>query len=187
VQDRKAVEAILAESRRMRSTLESLSRISRPHSDQLAAISVAELLADLGELHRQDFLQRSIEFRLSIAPNLPRALSTPQQLRQAIRHCLQFAMEAVEGPNTGKDHPKVIRLEATSEGGVVQIMIAHSGPGFADPERAFDSFVAAPNGSEAAGLNLSLCATILRDNDGRASAINFDPDGAAILLELKAA
>ncbi len=186
-QDRKAVEAILAESRRMRSTLESLSRISQPHSDQLAAFSVVELLADLGELHRQDFLQRSIEFRLSIAPNLPRALCSPQQLRQAIRHGLQFAMDAVEGSNTREDATKVIRLEASSEGGVVQIMIAHSGPGFADPERAFDPFMAPPSGSEPAGLNLSLCATILRDNDGRASAINFEPHGAAIILELKAA
>jgi hypothetical protein len=34
---------------------------------------------------------------------------------------------------------------------------------------------------------LSLCATILRDNNGHASAINLEPHGAAILLELQAA
>jgi hypothetical protein len=32
-----------------------------------------------------------------------------------------------------------------------------------------------------------LCATILRDNDGLASAVNLNPQGAAILLELQAA
>ena len=186
-QDRRAVEAILEESRRMRTTLDSLTRISRPQSDQLTAVSVAELLNDLGELHRQDFLLRSIEFRLSVAPSLPRALCSGQQLRQAVRHCLQFAMEAMEGPEADPDYPKIIRLEAASEGGVVQIMVAHSGPGFLDPERAFDPFVPPPSGSESAGINLSLCATILRDNDGRASAVNFEPRGAAIILELKAA
>jgi K+-sensing histidine kinase KdpD len=37
------------------------------------------------------------------------------------------------------------------------------------------------------GLGLSLCATILRDNNGRASAVNLEPHGAAIILEVKAA
>jgi K+-sensing histidine kinase KdpD len=40
---------------------------------------------------------------------------------------------------------------------------------------------------ETAGLGLSLCASILRDHNGRASAVNLEPRGAAILLELKAA
>lgn len=186
-QDRKAVEAILAEARQMRGTLESLARISRPQSDQLAAVSVTELLSDLGELHRPEFLERSIEFRLSLAPDLPRALCSAQQLRQAVRHCMQFAMDAVASPSSAPEESRIIRLEAASEGGLVQILIAHSGPGFVSPERAFDPFMPPQNSRESAALGLSLCATILRDNDGRASAINLEPCGAAIVLELKAA
>ena len=186
-QDRKGVESILVEARHMRSTLESLARISRPQSDQLAAVSIAELLTDLGELHRPEFLERSIQFRMSVAPNLPRALCSPQQLRQAVRHCMQFAMDAVASPGAALDESRVIRLEAASEDGRVQILIAHSGQGFMSPEHAFDPFMPPQNGSESAGLGLSLCATILRDNEGRASAMNLDPHGAAIILELKAA
>jgi signal transduction histidine kinase len=188
-QERKGVESILTEARRMRSTLESLSRISWAHSDQFAAVSVDELLADMEQLHRSEFLQRSIEFRLSIAPGLPRALCNAQQLRQAVLHCLHFAMEAVEsqGPDPVHDEPKIIRLEAAGEGNLVQILVAHSGAGFANPERAFDSFSPAQANGETAGLGLSLCATILRDNNGRALAVNFEPTGAAIILELKAA
>lgn len=185
--DRKAVDSILAEARHMRATLESLARISRPQGDQLSAVSVTELLSDLGELHRPEFLERSIEFRLSVAPNLPRALCSAQQLRQAVRHCMQFAMDAIAGSGTPPNEPRVIRLEAASEGGLVQILIAHSGPGFASPERAFDPFMPPQNGRESTGLGLSLCATILHDNDGRASAVNLEPQGAAIILELKAA
>jgi len=187
--ERRGVESILIEARRMRSTLESLTRISRPQNNQLSAISVAELLADMEQLHHAELLQRSIEFRLSIAPALPRVLCSAQQLRQAVLHCLQYSIAAVEsqGLSSDPEASKTIRLEASSEGSVVQILVAHSGPGFLNPERAFDPFAHAQAAGETAGLGLSLCATILRDHNGRASAVNLEPSGAAIILELNAA
>ncbi len=185
-QERKGIEAILTEARNMRSTLESLSRIARTPSGQLAAISVAELLADMEQLHRSEFLQRGIELKLTLAPNLPRILCQPQQLRQAVLHCLQFSIAAVEKADLQGD--KTVRLEATAEGRYVQIMIAHSGDAFEHPDRAFDPFLPAQAGAgESAGLGLSLCATILRDNGGHISAINLEPHGAAILMELQTA
>ena len=69
----------------------------------------------------------------------------------------------------------------------MQILIAHSGPGFLDPERVFDSFVPSQASGEIAGLGLSLCASILRDNNGHATAVNLESGGAAILLKLRAA
>jgi C4-dicarboxylate-specific signal transduction histidine kinase len=188
-QERKGVEAILSEARRISSALETLSRVSRSPSSQMASVSVVELLCDMEELHRPEFLRRSIDFRLSIAPLLPRVLCHAQQLRQAVLHCLQFAMAAVEnqGPTADQEESKTVRLEATAEGNRVQILVAHSGDGFLHPDRAFDPFVPAQATGETAGLGLSLCATILRDHDGRASAVNLEPRGAAIILELQAA
>jgi signal transduction histidine kinase len=188
-QERKGIESILAEARRMRSTIESLTRISRPQNGQFTAVSVSEMLTDLEQLHRSEFLRRSIEFRLSIGLGLPRVLCHAQQLRQAVLHCLQFAIEAVESQSSkaALDDLKTVRLEATAEGSLVQILIAHSGPGFLHPDRAFDPFVPAQASGETAGLGLSLCASILRDHNGRASAVNLEPNGAAILLELQAA
>ena len=77
-QAHKAIEAILTEARHMRLTLESLARVSRPQGDQIAAISVTELLSDLEQLHRSEFVQRSIDFRVQIAPALPRILGNAQ-------------------------------------------------------------------------------------------------------------
>jgi signal transduction histidine kinase len=187
--ERKGVESILTESRRIRSTLESLSRISRPLGDELSAVSVAEMLKDLGQLYQSDFLQRSIEFRLNIPAALPRVLCSPHQLRQAVLHCLQYSIAAVEdqSPDSSSDQPRTIRLEASSEGQLVQIVVAHSGQGFPNPERAFDPFTNIQTSTQVAGLGLSLCATILRDHNGRASAINLAPRGAAIVLELRPA
>ena len=188
-QERKGIESILAEARRMRATLESLTRISRPHSGLFTPVSVAEMLADMEQLHRSEFLSRSIEFRLNIAPGLPCVRCHAQQLRQAVLHCLQFAIEAVESQSfaSAEQEIKTVRLEAAAEGNQVQILIAHSGRAFLHPERAFDPFVPTQTIGDTAGLGLSLCATILRDHNGRASAVNLDPQGAAILLELQAA
>ena len=188
-QERKGIEAILIEARRMRDTLESLTRIARPQTGQFTAVSVGEMLMDMEQLHRSDFLRRSIEFKLNIAPDLPRVLCHAQQLRQAVLHCLQFAMEVVENQSVAESEKavKTVRLEATAEGDMVRILIAHSGPGFLDPERAFDPFVPTQARGETAGLGLSLCATILRDHNGRAYAMNLEPRGAAIVLELRAA
>jgi signal transduction histidine kinase len=193
--ERKGIESILIEARRMRATLESLTRISRPQSGQFATVSVSEMLADMEQLYRSEFLHRSIEFRLNIAPKLPCVLCHAQQLRQAVLHCLQFAIEAVDSPISipgsapapARDQNRIVRLEATAEGKLVQILIAHSGPGFLHPDRAFDPFVPTQVAGETAGLGLSLCATILREHNGRASAVNLEPSGAAIILELQAA
>lgn len=184
-QERKGIESILFEARNMRSTLESLSRMSRSQSDHFAALSVTELLNDMEQLHRSEFLHRSIEFRLHIAPGLPRALGNAQQVRQAVLYCLQFAIEAVE--NIDAPGERAVRVDATAESECVKIVIAHTGPGFLHPSRAFDPFVPAQASGETAGLGLSLCATILRENNGRISAINFEPRGAAIVLELQTA
>ncbi|MGB6193396.1 MAG: histidine kinase dimerization/phospho-acceptor domain-containing protein, partial [Terracidiphilus sp.] len=184
-QERKGIEAILSEARNMRSTLESLSRMSRTQSDNLTAISITELLNDMEQLHRSEFVHRSIDFRLHIAPALPRALGSAQQVRQAVLYCLQFAIEAVE--NIDSPTEKSVRIEATSENDTIKILIAHTGPGFLHPARAFDPFVPAQAAGETAGLGLSLCGTILRENNGRISAMNFQPRGAGIVLELQAA
>ena len=187
-QDRKGVGSIITEARRIRSTLESLSRVSRAHADIPTAVSVAEMLTDVEQLYRTQFLQRSIDFHVTVAPGLPRVMCGEQQLRQAVVHCLQYAMGAIERAGQAPDHQeKTIRLEAATEGNLVQISVSHTGQSFLHQERAFDPFAPAQADSDTVGLGLSLCATILRDQNGRASAVNLEPHGAAIILELQAA
>ena len=69
----------------------------------------------------------------------------------------------------------------------VKIVVTHSGPAFHHPERAFEPYIPPAGGLDASTLGLTLCATILRDNEGSASAVNLGNHGAAILLELQAA
>ena len=184
-QEIKAVEAILSEARNMRTILESLSRLSRNQPEEFSAVSVTELLNDIEQLHRSEFVHRSIDFRLRIAPGVPRVLGNAQQVRQAVLYCLQFAIEAVEGPDSGSE--RSVQVDATSADEMVKIVISHTGPGFLHPNRTFDSFVPVAAAGETAGLGLNLCATILRENSGRISAKNLEPRGAALVLELQSA
>ncbi|HET7102660.1 MAG TPA: histidine kinase dimerization/phospho-acceptor domain-containing protein, partial [Terracidiphilus sp.] len=184
-QMRKAIDAMVNEARSMRSTVDSLARMSHAQAGQIAAVSISELLSDMEQLHRTEFLHRSINFRLNVQPSMPLVHGNPQQIRQAVLYCIQFAIEAVESLDPSSD--RAIRVEAAVHDGSVRVTIAHSGPSFVHPARAFDPFVPAPSGGETAGLGLSLCATILRENRGRITAINNEPRGAAIILDLQAA
>jgi two-component system, NtrC family, sensor kinase len=184
--ERKGVEAILGAARGMTSTLDSLQRVTRSPGGRLTPVSVAEMLADMERLHRSEFLQRAINFRLNVTPDLPPVRARATQLRQAVLHCLQFAMDAVD--HLDEESDRTVRLDAVATGDHVQITISHSGPWFEHPERAFDPFLAPQVGSpEGSGLGLSLCATILRENRGNASAVNLMPRGAAIVLDLQGA
>ena len=180
--DRRAAEAIALEARRMKSILERLSRFSKLSTERFNSFSVADLIADIEQLHRTDFLRHSIAFRLTIEPCLPSIFGNAHQIRQALLHATQFAIDSVL--KVGPNQEKSIRIEASTEDGRVRILIAHSGQGFPHPDRAFDSLSSGFSGSESTGIGLSLCAAIVREHRGNILAVNYEPTGAAILIEL---
>ena len=183
--DRRGAEAISVEARRMKSILERLSRFSKLTAERFNSFSVADLINDIEQLLRTDFLRHSIEFRQVVAPNLPPIFGNTHQIRQALLHAIQFAIESVQ--RVGPNQEKSIRVEAhapTAEHPGVRIVIAHSGHGFAHPDRAFDSLSSSFAGSETIGIGLSLCAAIVREHRGQISAVNYTPTGAAVILDL---
>jgi len=184
-QDRRAAEAIAAEGRRMKSILDRLSRFSRLSNERFSSFSIADLLLDIEQLHRTDFLRHSIEFRSSIPPDLPEIFGNPHQIRQALLHATQFAID--NSMRVPPSHEKSVRIEVSrpsSDDGQIEILIAHSGQGFSNPERAFDPLASGFSNTEATGIALSLCAAIVREHRGTIRAINYQPTGAAIQIDL---
>jgi signal transduction histidine kinase len=180
--DRKGAEAIVVEARKMRAILERLSRFSKISAERFNSFSVMDLLADIEQLHRTDFLRHSIEFRLTSPGNLPNIFGNAHQIRQALLHAMQFAIDSVIRISPNEE--KSVQIEASTEDGRVQILVRHSGPGFPFPERAFDSLSSGFTGTETTGIGLSLCAAIVREHRGNITAINYDPTGSAVLIEL---
>jgi signal transduction histidine kinase len=180
--DARAAEAILSEARRMKALLERIAMFSRHTTERFATFSAGDLMADMEQLHRMDFLRYAIDFRMSVAPDLPPLVGNAHQIRQALMHAVQYAIESVQ--RVGADQAREVRLGATARDGHVRILVGHSGRSFAHPERAFDSLSTGVLGTDAAGIGLSLCAAIIREHNGRIEAMNLEPNGAAVALEL---
>jgi signal transduction histidine kinase len=180
--DRRGVEAISTEARRMKTMLERLSRFSRLSTERFNAFAIGDLITDVEQLHRTDFLRHSIEFRTVIESNLPEIFGNAHQIRQALLHVIQFAIETVQRVEANRE--KSIRIEAGAVEGMVRITLSHSGAGFPYPDRVFDSFSTGFLGSEATGIGLSLCAAIVREHRGNITAVNYEPTGAGVIMEL---
>ncbi|HEX4322461.1 MAG TPA: HAMP domain-containing sensor histidine kinase [Acidobacteriaceae bacterium] len=183
--DRRGAEAISVEAGRMKAILERLSRFSKLSTERFNSFSVSDVVSDIEQMHRTDFLRHSIEFRLTVEPELPQVFGNAHQIRQALLHATQYAIDAVLRVDSNKE--KSIRIEATLLDGEekrVRIAIAHSGPGFVHPERAFDSLASGFAGSESTSIGLSLCAAIVREHRGHIAAVNYEPTGAAVIFDL---
>jgi signal transduction histidine kinase len=181
----RAAEAIGVEARRMKSILARLSRFSRIATERFNSFSVADLISDIEQMHRTDFLRHSIEFRLAVQPDMPTIFGNAHQIRQALLHGTQYAIDSVL--RVGANQEKSVRIEAsasTGEESRIRIAITHSGPGFAYPDRAFDSLTSGFTGAESSGIGLSLAAAIVREHRGNIAAINLQPTGAAIEIDL---
>lgn len=180
--DRRGVEAISLEARRMKGMLERLSRFSKLGTERFYLFQIADLITDVEQLLRTDFLRYSIEFRTVVETGLPEIFGNAHQIRQALLHMIQFAIEAVQ--RVEANHAKSIRVEAVCANGMVRVVLIHTGEKFPYPERVFDSFSTGFSGSEATGLGLSLCAAIVRDHRGMIAAVNHEPVGAGIVIDL---
>jgi signal transduction histidine kinase len=177
--ERRGVEAISVEAKRMKGMLERLSRFSKLGAERFHSFPIAELITDVEQLLRTDFLRHSIEFRTAVETGLPEIFGNAHQIRQALLHLVQFAIDAVQRVET-----KAIRVEVSLLDGMVHVVLSHSGAKFPYPDRVFDSFSAGFSGSEATGLGLSLCAAIVRDHRGTIMAMNHEPMGAGIVIDL---
>jgi two-component system NtrC family sensor kinase len=180
--ERRGAEAIAAEARKMKGILERLSRFSKLNTERFNSLSIADLITDIEQLHRTDLLKHSIEFRLEMQSELPNIFGNAHQIRQALLHAMQYCIESATRVEPNKE--KSIRIEANVEDERVQIVIAHSGHGFPNPERAFDSLSSGFAATEATGIGLSLCAAIVREHRGNISAVNYQPSGAAVIIYL---
>jgi two-component system OmpR family sensor kinase len=109
----------------------------------------------------------------------------PERLEQALRNLLENAIR--HSPPGG-----VVRLTAQRlDDGVARFVIEDSGPGFAPDllPKVFEPFVrdvTDTNGSNGAGLGLSIVRAVAEAHGGSARAENT-PDGARVTLEVRAA
>src|SRR5581483_5504569 len=105
----------------------------------------------------------------------PRVRVDGDQIRQVFLQLTRNAitsLEALSGESERRLSIEAIRLHQT-----VQITFRDTGPGFADPSRAFDPYFSTRHPGEGAGLGLSICYSIVREHGGELTAVNLHPHG----------
>src|SRR5260370_33754224 len=79
---------------------------------------------------------------------------------------------------------KRVRIEAVQEEKRVVVRFDDTGPGFDEVGRVFDPFYTTKPVGKGTGLGLSICYGIVKEHGGEIYAINLEPSGASVELEL---
>jgi nitrogen fixation/metabolism regulation signal transduction histidine kinase len=128
----------------------------------------------------------------ALAPQLPRVMGDPTQLRQVIHNLLQNAQDALADRN-GETPPRIdITTEAIhyqgADGGAgtaVRLSIVDNGPGFAPKilSRAFEPYVTSK--ARGTGLGLPMVKKIIDEHGGRIDVQNRpEGSGASVFILL---
>jgi signal transduction histidine kinase len=185
LEDHPAIEGISlirGEAQRMRQIIESMLRFWKPSPVEHAGVSVAEILNDICQLRRAEFNRRQIDLQLHLADNLPLVDGNRNQLQQMFLQLVNNSLDAFD--TCSSEQAKTLRVDASRDEDGVRVLISDNGPGFADPNRAFDPFFNTKSPRTGAGKGLSVCYAIVRDHGGEITAHNLQPHGAALVIQL---
>jgi signal transduction histidine kinase len=179
---RREAGVIRTESQRMKQIIESLARFWKPSPSPVSSVTIPELLAEVASERRSTFEQSKIHFDVIVSADLPSILVSTDQMRQILLKLLDSAASATVDAEDKRE--KRIRMEAGRSGDRIQIVISDSGPGFPNPDKVFDPFFTTRPSGEGPALALSLCYSIVREQGGDMTALNLQPHGGAVVVEL---
>lgn len=173
---------ILSEARRMKQIIESLMRFRNAASGSRVPVALDLLLRDIERLIRHDMDSARIELTMRIPDHLPRIKADSEQIRQVFLQLMRNAIASIQ--EAPEESDRRLTVEVASIPKAVEVMFSDSGPGFSEPERAFDPYFTTSHPGEGLGLGLSICYAIVREHGGAISAVNLHPRGAAVVVEL---
>lgn len=170
------------EARRMKRIVDGLLRFARRNNPEGRAADFEAAMRDALLLREYHLRSRGVQIHAAIEPLLPEVAISEDELKQVMLNLLNNAVDAVE------DAPdKSIRIQAARRDGHVEIRVEDDGPGFPDPNRAFDPFYTTKPVGKGTGLGLSICYGIVRECGGQIHLANRQPRGASVVVELPVA
>ena len=177
---RSRLDKLVAEGRRMKKIVENLLRFSRQSASDRQSIDLRPIVQDVLALREYHVRTRDVEIEVDIQPNFPLVVADEDQCKQVLLNLINNAIDAVEDGKT----PKRIGIRIFQRGGRAVIIVADTGPGFSDLNRAFDPFYTTKPVGRGTGLGLSICHGIVKEHGGEIRLENLQPRGAAVTIEL---
>ena len=146
------------------------------------AVDVPNVVREVELLIGHLFRYKNIEIRREFAPDFPRLLVNPPQMRQVMLNLLVNAQQAMQ-----KAGVVTVRGRRDPSGDLV-LEVEDQGPGIpaAIADKIFDPFFTTKPEGEGTGLGLSVTYRIVSEHGGRIAVAPEKRDGACIRITLPA-
>jgi signal transduction histidine kinase len=176
---RQKLEKLIREAHRMKRIIENLLRFARQNNLEKKSANIDALLHEVLALREYHIRNHDVKVKVEIEPDLPLVALDEDQFKQILLNLLNNSIDALEfSPH------KSIRILAGRQGERVFVRFEDNGPGFADVNRAFDPFYTTKPVGKGTGLGLSICYGIVKEHGGDIHAMNMEPTGARVVLDL---
>src|SRR5262249_31308843 len=137
------------------------------------------LLQDVLTLQEYQIRQHNLDVRVEIEPDLPQVALDEDQFKQILFNLLNNSIDALQ-----EMRKRRITITAARRDDRVVLAFDDNGPGFPGNNPVFDPFLPPKANGKGTGLGLGICYGIVKEHGGEIHAMNLDPHGARILLEL---
>jgi two-component system NtrC family sensor kinase len=178
---REKLEKMIREAQRMKRIIGSLLRFSRRNTLEKKPTRLEDLVHEVLALHEYQITQHDVDVRVEIDPDLPQVAVDGDQFKQILLNLLNNSIDALQGMRKRR-----VTISATCRDDRVILCFDDSGPGFSEMNRVFDPFYTTKAVGKGTGLGLSICYGIVKELGGEIHAMNLDPHGARIVVELPA-
>lgn len=141
--------------------------------------ALGPLVEEVRELLAEELARGRIALVIRLARDLPPVPIDAVQIQQVLVNIVRNAIEAMADVPADR---RRLRVEAVLAQDAVRIDISDTGPGLAEPGRAFEAFFTTK--AQGMGMGLAICRSIVEAHGGRLRAENGDPSGACFIFTL---
>lgn len=165
-------------------TIQRLRSLFRKQQSAPASVDMNAIVDDVVRLVQAEMAGKDIAVEVHAAPELPRVLGDPVQLRQVILNLVVNAEDAITRSSNGV---REIRIETgAASAGAVGVVVSDTGTGpiDLDLDRMFERFVSTkPHGL---GMGLAISRSIVESHRGRIWATRNEDHGLSLHVEIPA-
>jgi two-component system NtrC family sensor kinase len=176
---------IAEESERAARIVRNLLAFARRQSAARAALSIADVCAQVVALRTYEWRLAGIELQTILPPDLPPVVGDSGQLQQVLLNLIVNAERAMRDRPTRR---LTIAAAYDRSAGAIELSVTDSGHGIdsATLSKIFDPFFTTREVGEGTGLGLSICYGIVRDHGGQIRAESRPQIGTTFHVTLPA-
>jgi PAS domain S-box-containing protein len=182
---RERLKTAAAEHQRATRMMRNFLNLAREGGPEKEKVNLNEIVRNVVELRRSEFLKAAVELTLELDPELPAIMASLDQVQQVLIILINNALQAMEGCTKAG----TLRVVTRQEPGRIVALIEDSGPGVPAHLRSkiFEPFFTTKPAGVGTGLGLSVAHTYLMEHHGRIYCDESPLGGALFGIELPAA